>query len=158
MAGHGAQAEGNVVMSPGWYIIGFHDVSWEASPYLSGIGLTVAPDKFAECVALDAGDHAAVVAFCRELAIGFVIIGPEAPLVAGLADDLAAAGIKHFGPSRAAAQLEGSKGFTKDLCAEFDIPTAAYARLTMPRRRVPTWRCSRCRWSSRPMVWRPAKV
>lgn len=82
----------------------------------------------AECVSLDAADHQAVVSFCRERAIDFVIIGPEAPLVAGLADELAAAGIKHFGPSRAAAQLEGSKGFTKDLCAEFKIPTAAYAR------------------------------
>ena len=82
----------------------------------------------ADCVSLDATDHQAVVSFCRERAIDFVIIGPEAPLVAGLADELAAAGIKHFGPSRAAAQLEGSKGFTKDLCAEFKIPTAAYAR------------------------------
>src|SRR6478752_5487997 len=89
--------------------------------------------SIAECVALDAGDHAAVVAFCRELAIGFVIIGPEAPLVAGLADDLAAAGIKHFGPSQAAAKLEGSKGFTKDLCREHRIPTARYRRFTDPK-------------------------
>lgn len=84
----------------------------------------------AECVALDTADAAAVVAFCRSKAVSFVVIGPEAPLVAGLADVLAAAGIKHFGPSRAAAQLEGSKGFTKDLCAEFGIPTAAYARFS----------------------------
>ena len=61
-------------------------------------------------------------------AIGLVVVGPEAPLVAGLADDLAAAGIKAFGPSKAAAQLEGSKGFTKDLCREAGIPTAAYRR------------------------------
>ncbi len=60
--------------------------------------------------------------------IGLVVIGPEAPLVAGLADDLAATGIKVFGPSREAARLEGSKGFTKDLCAEYGIPTAAYRR------------------------------
>lgn len=84
--------------------------------------------QVAECVAVDAGDHAAVIQFCRYKAIDFVVIGPEGPLVAGLGDALAAAGIKHFGPSRAAAQLEGSKGFTKDLCAEFKIPTAAYAR------------------------------
>ncbi|MDR3494138.1 MAG: phosphoribosylamine--glycine ligase, partial [Ancalomicrobiaceae bacterium] len=60
--------------------------------------------------------------------IGFVVVGPEAPLVAGLVDDLEAAGIAAFGPSRAAAQLEGSKGFTKDLCARYAIPTAAYGR------------------------------
>jgi phosphoribosylamine--glycine ligase len=82
----------------------------------------------ATCVALAVADHAAVIGFCREHDIAFVVIGPEAPLVAGLAGDLAAAGIKHFGPSRAAAQLEGSKGFTKDLCREFNIPTAAYGR------------------------------
>ena len=82
----------------------------------------------ADCVALDVADHAAVIGFCRENDIGLVVIGPEAPLVAGLADDLARPGIKVFGPSRAAAQLEGSKGFTKDLCAEYGIPTAAYRR------------------------------
>ena len=84
----------------------------------------------AEVVALDANDHSAVIAFCRERAIGFVVIGPEAPLVGGLSDALGAAGISHFGPSQAAAELEGSKGFTKDLCAEFSIPTGAYARFT----------------------------
>jgi phosphoribosylamine---glycine ligase len=84
--------------------------------------------QVAECIALDIEDHAAVISFCKEYGIGLVVIGPEAPLVAGLADDLAAAGIKVFGPSRAAAQLEGSKGFTKDLCAEYGIPTASYRR------------------------------
>ncbi len=79
---------------------------------------------------LDTADHPAVVAFCREKAIGLVVIGPEAPLVAGLADDLRAAGLAVFGPDKAAAQLEGSKGFTKDLCAEFHIPTGAYGRFT----------------------------
>ena len=79
-------------------------------------------------MALDVADHAAVIRFCRDNAIDFVIVGPEAPLVAGIADDLAAAGIKVFGPSKAAAQLEGSKGFTKDLCREFSIPTGAYGR------------------------------
>jgi phosphoribosylamine--glycine ligase len=82
----------------------------------------------ATCVKLDGTDPAAVVEFCRANAIGFVVIGPEAPLVAGVADGLAAAGIAHFGPSKAAAQLEGSKGFTKDLCREAGIPTAAYGR------------------------------
>jgi phosphoribosylamine--glycine ligase len=84
--------------------------------------------EVAECVKLDAADHGAVIDFCRAHAVGFVVIGPEAPLVAGLADALAEAGIKHFGPSKAAAQLEGSKGFTKDLCREHGIPTAAYGR------------------------------
>src|ERR1700722_4062990 len=82
----------------------------------------------AEPMALDAGDHRAIVDFCRKEAIGLVVVGPEAPLVAGLADDLANAGIACFGPSRAAARLEGSKGFAKDFCREFNIPTAAYGR------------------------------
>ena len=77
----------------------------------------------ATIAAIDIRDHAAVVGFCRENAIDLVVVGPEAPLVAGIADDLAAAGIVCFGPSRAAAQLEGSKGFTKDFCREFGIPT-----------------------------------
>ena len=84
--------------------------------------------EVANLVQLDASNHAAVIGFCRENDIGLVVIGPEAPLVAGLSDDLAAAGIKHFGPSKAAAQLEGSKGFTKDFCREFAIPTGAYGR------------------------------
>jgi phosphoribosylamine--glycine ligase len=84
----------------------------------------------AECVALDIADHAAVIAFCRSNKIDFVVVGPEAPLVAGIVDDLEAAGIKAFGPSKAAAQLEGSKGFTKDLCRAHDIPTGAYERFT----------------------------
>ena len=82
----------------------------------------------AENTDLDAGDHEAVITFCRENKVDLVVIGPEAPLVAGLADDLAAAGISAFGPGKIAAQLEGSKGYTKDLCAEADIPTAAYGR------------------------------
>jgi phosphoribosylamine--glycine ligase len=82
----------------------------------------------AECVALDLSDHAAVVAFCRNHRIDLVVVGPEAPLCAGIVDDLESAGIKAFGPSRAAAALEGSKGLTKDLCRANGIPTAAYAR------------------------------
>ncbi len=82
----------------------------------------------AECVALNVDDHGDIAAFCKDRDIGLVVIGPEAPLVAGLTDDLEAAGVKAFGPSRAAAALEGSKGFTKDLCAAYGIPTAAYHR------------------------------
>lgn len=82
----------------------------------------------AECVALDHADHAAVVAFCKSKAIDLVVVGPEAPLVAGIVDDLEAAGVRAFGPSKAAARLEGSKGFTKDLCRAHAIPTAAYER------------------------------
>ena len=82
----------------------------------------------AELVALDTDDNAAVVAFCKDKAIDFVVVGPEAPLVAGIADRLRDAGIAVFGPSAAAAQLEGSKGFTKDVCARFNIPTGAYQR------------------------------
>ncbi|KPF54184.1 phosphoribosylamine--glycine ligase [Novosphingobium sp. 1529] len=84
----------------------------------------------AQLVALDASDHAAVIAFCSEQRIGLVVIGPEAPLVDGLADSLRGEGIAVFGPSKAAAQLEGSKGFTKDLCAKAGIPTAGYVRAT----------------------------
>ncbi|MBN8996752.1 MAG: phosphoribosylamine--glycine ligase [Rhizobiales bacterium] len=95
-----------------------------AAPGNPGIGTV------AELVALDPADHAAVIAFCTSESIDLVVVGPEVPLVAGIADDLAAAGIRVFGPSRAAAQLEGSKGYTKDLCAEARIPTAAYRRFT----------------------------
>src|SRR5438034_5135707 len=98
-----------------------HALAWKiaASPLLTK--LWCAPGnagiaREAECVALDIADHAAVIAFCRSNGIDFVVVGPEAPLVAGIVDDLEAAGIKTFGPTKAAAQLEGSKGFTKDLC------------------------------------------
>ena len=82
----------------------------------------------AECVALDVADHPAIVTFCHDRRIDLVVVGPEAPLCAGIVDDLESAGIKAFGPGRAAALLEGSKGFTKDLCRDNRIPTAAYAR------------------------------
>ncbi len=82
----------------------------------------------AECVALDIADHAAVIAFCQQAKIDFVVVGPEGPLCAGIVDDLEAAGIKAFGPTKWAARLEGSKGFTKDLCKANKIPTAAYER------------------------------
>ncbi|MFC0206282.1 phosphoribosylamine--glycine ligase [Novosphingobium soli] len=98
------------------------DTLW-AAPGNPGIA------QHAACVALDAADHAAVLAFCEEKVIGLVVIGPEAPLVDGLADSLRAEGFAVFGPSRAAAQLEGSKGFTKDLCARAGIPTGGYERV-----------------------------
>lgn len=82
----------------------------------------------AECVPLDIADHAAVIAFCKANKIDFVVVGPEVPLVAGIVDYLEAAGIKAFGPTKWAARLEGSKGFTKDLCKANNIPTAAYER------------------------------
>lgn len=110
-----------------------HALSWKiaASPMVSK--LYCAPgnggiEAVAECVALKPLDFDAIVDFCRTKNIGFVVVGPEDPLVAGLVDRLDAEGIKSFGPSAAAAQLEGSKGYTKDLCAEFNIPTAAYGR------------------------------
>ncbi len=73
-------------------------------------------------------DHAGVVSFCRAQDIGLVVVGPEAPLVDGLGDSLRGAGLPVFGPSKAAAQLEGSKGFTKEVCSAAGIPTAAYER------------------------------
>jgi phosphoribosylamine--glycine ligase len=82
----------------------------------------------AEIADLDLADHKAVIAFCRANKIDFVVVGPEGPLCAGIVDDLEAAGIKAFGPSKAAARLEGSKGFTKDICKTNNIPTAAYER------------------------------
>ena len=82
----------------------------------------------AQNIDLNMDDHQAVVDFCQQQHIALVVIGPEAPLVAGLADTLAAGGIAAFGPSKEAAQLEGSKGYTKDLCAQANIPTAAYGR------------------------------
>lgn len=84
----------------------------------------------AHIVTLDATDHAAVAAFCADKAIDLVVIGPEAPLVDGLGNSLRAQGIAVFGPDKAPAQLEGSKGFTKDLCARANIPTAGYVRTT----------------------------
>ncbi len=114
-----------------------HALAWSLSGSPLCDALFIAPGNpgTAECgtnVALSVADHDAVVRFCREREIGLVVIGPEAPLVAGLVDDLKAAGIKAFGPTRAAAALEGSKGFTKDLCAAAGIPTASYRRFREP--------------------------
>ena len=86
--------------------------------------------QYAELEVLDAADHDAVLAFCEAQRIGLVVVGPEAPLVGGLTDALRGAGVAVFGPSQAAAQLEGSKAFTKELCARHNIPTGAFKRVT----------------------------
>jgi phosphoribosylamine--glycine ligase len=112
-----------------------HALAWKiaASPLVTK--LWCAPGnagiaREAECVPLDIADHAAVIDFCKRNAVELVVVGPETPLAAGIVDDLAQVGIKAFGPSQQAAQLEGSKGFTKALCTEFGIPTGAYGRFT----------------------------
>ncbi len=112
-----------------------HALAWKIaqSPKLTKLYAAPGNPGIAEeatLVALDTDNHASIVDFCLKEAIDFVVVGPEGPLVAGLADVLRAAGIAVFGPSAAAAQLEGSKGFTKDLCARYDIPTGAYGRFT----------------------------
>ncbi len=112
-----------------------HALAWKLAQSPSLTKLYAAPGnpgiaQSAELVALDITDHAAVLAFCKDKRIGLVVIGPEAPLVAGLGNSLRAAGIPAFGPDKDAAQLEGSKGFTKDLCARENIPTAGYKRFT----------------------------
>ena len=84
--------------------------------------------EHAELVAIDPADHRGCADFCIRHTIGLVVVGPEAPLVDGLADNLRTMGFRVFGPNKAPAQLEGSKGFTKDLCAREGIPTARYAR------------------------------
>src|SRR5690606_30562742 len=84
----------------------------------------------AECVPINVLDIEGLVGFARENRVDFVVVGPEAPLAAGLVDRLEAAGIAAFGPSAAAARLEASKGFMKDFCARHDIPTAAYRRFS----------------------------
>lgn len=110
-----------------------HALAWKisSSPHLKK--LYCAPGNpgtrsIAENVPLDVQDHQAIKEFCKNNAIDLVVVGPEAPLVAGLADYLREANIAVFGPNKKAAQLEGSKGFTKDLCAKYNIPTGAYQR------------------------------
>jgi len=110
-----------------------HALAWKLAQAPSVTRLYAAPGnpgiaEEAELVSLDVSDHTEVIGFCADKEIGLVVIGPEAPLVDGLADSLRAAGTPAFGPSKAAAQLEGSKGFTKDLCARANIPTGAYVR------------------------------
>ena len=112
-----------------------HALALKLSQSVQCNALFIAPGNpgTAQCgtnVALDVSRHDDVIAFCKSEQIDLVIIGPEAPLVAGLVDDLEAAGLKAFGPSKAAAQLEGSKAFTKELCDDAHVPTAAYKRVT----------------------------
>jgi phosphoribosylamine--glycine ligase len=112
-----------------------HALAWKIAASPLATKLWCAPGNAgiaqeAECVPLDITDHAAVVAFCKANKVDFVVVGPEAPLVAGIVDDLEAAGFKTFGPRKDAARLEGSKGFTKDLCRAHNIPTGAYERFT----------------------------
>jgi phosphoribosylamine--glycine ligase len=112
-----------------------HALAWKLAQSPRLTKLYAAPGNpgiahVAECVDLDPAHIESIVAFARAENVGLVVVGPEQPLVAGLADQLRADGVLVFGPSAAAAQLEGSKGFTKDLCARHDIPTAAYRRFT----------------------------
>jgi len=112
-----------------------HALAWKLAQSAGLDKLFAAPGnpgiaQHANLVALDPANHPSLVAFCRDNAIGLVVIGPEGPLVDGLADSLRAEGIAVFGPGKAAAQLEGSKGYTKDLCQRAGIPTAAYVRAT----------------------------
>jgi phosphoribosylamine--glycine ligase len=112
-----------------------HALAWKLaqSPECEGLWASPGNPGMAECaelIALDASDHGAVAAFCAENSVDLVVIGPEAPLVDGLADSLRDAGVAVFGPSAKAAQLEGSKGFTKDMCARAGIPTGGYIRTT----------------------------
>jgi phosphoribosylamine--glycine ligase len=110
-----------------------HALAWAISASPLTARLICAPGnagiaQVAECMPLDLGDHKAVIDCARTNKIDFVVVGPETPLVAGIVDDLEKAGIKAFGPTKWAARLEGSKGFTKDLCKANKIPTAAYQR------------------------------
>jgi phosphoribosylamine--glycine ligase len=114
-----------------------HALAWAIAKSPNLERLYVAPGnggttRLASNVALDINDHAAVVTFARRERIDLVVIGPDAPAVAGLGDAVRAAGLLCFGPSRAAAQLEGSKSFTKTLCDAMNIPTARYQRFTEP--------------------------
>ena len=114
-----------------------HALAWAVLQNPKCDRLIVAPGNagiaaIADCAALDILDGAAVVEFAGENAIDFVIVGPEAPLAAGVADDLRAADFAVFGPSRAAAQLEASKRFTKEICDAAGAPTAAWARFDAP--------------------------
>ncbi len=112
-----------------------HALAWKisASPLCDMLFIAPGNPGTAQCganVAMDVANHADVIDFCIGHDVGLVVVGPEGPLVAGLVDDLAQAGIKAFGPTKAAAQLEGSKAFTKELCQEAGIPTAAFARFS----------------------------
>ncbi|WP_170788456.1 phosphoribosylamine--glycine ligase [Ruegeria lacuscaerulensis] len=112
-----------------------HSLAWAVMQNPKCDRLIVAPGnagiaQIADCAALDIENGGAVVSFAEDNAIDFVIVGPEAPLAAGVADRLREAGVLVFGPSAAAAQLEASKSFTKEICDASGAPTAAYGRFT----------------------------
>ncbi|THH37384.1 phosphoribosylamine--glycine ligase [Aliishimia ponticola] len=112
-----------------------HSLAWAVEQNPKCDRLIVAPGnagiaQIAECASLDIEDPGAVVEFAHAESIDFVIVGPEAPLAAGVSDRLREAGVLVFGPSAAAAQLEASKAFTKEICAAADAPTAAYGHFT----------------------------
>ena len=112
-----------------------HSLAWAIKQNPKCDRIIVAPGNagiamLAECADINIMDGAAVVAFCAENAVDFVVVGPEAPLAEGVADATRAAGILTFGPSKAAARLEASKAFTKEICDACAAPTAGYARFT----------------------------
>lgn len=114
-----------------------HALAWRLAMSSRCQTLYVAPgnagiEEVAECVNIKAEDIPGLLSFVKEKSIDFVVVGPEGPLVAGIVDELRALNIPVFGPTKAAAQLEGSKGFTKDLCKKYGMPTAAYERFTDP--------------------------
>lgn len=116
-----------------------HALAWRLAMSSRCQTLYVAPgnagiEDVAECVNIKAEDIPGLLAFVKEKSIDFVVVGPEGPLVAGIVDELRALNIPVFGPTKAAAQLEGSKGFTKDLCKKYGMPTAAYERFTDPEK------------------------
>ncbi len=141
-----------------------HALAWKiaASPLVTK--LWCAPGnagiaREAECVPIDITDHAAVIDFCKANAVDFVVVGPDAPIAAGIVDDLNAAGFKAFGPTKAAGRLESSKSFTKALCRAEHIPTAAYAHFTDRESAQSLYARDRARRSSsRLTVWPPAKA
>ena len=119
-----------------------HALAWKLAQSPSLTKLFASPGnpgiaEHAEIVEIKDGDHRGTIDFCLKNSIELVVIGPEAPLVDGLADNLRTMGFPVFGPDKEAAQLEGSKGFTKDLCAEAGIPTARYARFTSAEAALP---------------------
>lgn len=140
-----------------------HALAWKlaASPLLTK--LYAAPGnpgiaQQAELVALDISNHVAVAGFCRDMKIDLVVVGPEAPLVAGIADDLRAAGIRVFGPSKAAARLEGSKASPRTCAPALIFRPPPMAASTIWRPRAPMSKRSARRSSSRPTGWPPARA
>lgn len=112
-----------------------HALAWKLKQSERCDHLYVAPGnagiaQIAECVPIKVEEIEALVSFAKDHGVGLVVVGPETPLVLGLADKMKEAGIPVFGPSQKAAQLEGSKGFMKDLCKKYNIPTAGYERFT----------------------------